>query len=274
MGTYTRSEQIESIPQGGKIQNGETRNHQNIPPTMEVGYLNRLQGRLLSYTNTGTVQEISEILYPGQAMAVQSPVIGTVHSSHGIHCNSKGGETNGHTQGYKDPPIRRRLVGESQIPPYFLQHTQKLVEICQKLGWMVNFEKSELDPKDIFDFVDYQFNLRDGWVRPTPDRSQTLQKKLLELLSWLACPVWQFMLTATERQVYLGRLHMRPIQRHLKNNWRVPESLEKLIPIPKSLHPHLKWLLEEDNVLQGQPVHPLKHALQIFTDASKEGWGA
>ena len=67
---------------------------------------------------------------------------------------------------------------------------------------------------------------------------------------------------------------MRPIQWHLKNNWRVPESLEKIIPLPRSLHPHLQWWLEEDNVLQGQPLHPVKHALQIFTDASKEGWGA
>ena len=67
---------------------------------------------------------------------------------------------------------------------------------------------------------------------------------------------------------------MRPIQWHLKNNWRVPESLEKVIPLPRSLHPHLRWWLEESNVLQGQPLHPIKHALQIFTDASKEGWGA
>ena len=67
---------------------------------------------------------------------------------------------------------------------------------------------------------------------------------------------------------------MRPIQWHLKNNWRVPESLEKVIPVPKFLHPHLRWWLEESNVLLGQPLHPLKHALQIFTGASKEGWGA
>ena len=82
------------------------------------------------------------------------------------------------------------------------------------------------------------------------------------------------LLTATEKQVHLGRLHMRPIQWHLKNNWRVSESLEKVIPVPRSLHPHLKWWLEESNVLPGQPLHPLKHALQIFTDASKEEWGA
>ena len=52
------------------------------------------------------------------------------------------------------------------------------------------------------------------------------------------------------------------------------ESLEKVIPIPRSLYPHLQWWLQEDNVLTGQPLHPIKHALQIFTDASKEGWGA
>ena len=119
-----------------------------------------------------------------------------------------------------------------------LQHTQDLVKICQKLGWLVNLDKSELEPKQIFDFVGYQFDLKAGWVRPTPDRWQSLQDKILEILSLPACPVRQFMsliglLTATEKQFHLGRLHLRPIQWHLKNNWRIPESLEKVIPIPR-----------------------------------------
>ena len=40
---------------------------------------------------------------------------------------------------------------------------------------------------------------------------------------------------------------------------------EKSIPIPKSLHRHL----QEDNILVGQPLHPLQHAVQMFTDTSK-----
>ena len=67
---------------------------------------------------------------------------------------------------------------------------------------------------------------------------------------------------------------MRPIQWHLRNNWRVPESREKVIQVPRSLHPHLQCWLKEDDALTGQPLHPIKHALQIFTDASIEGWGA
>ena len=81
------------------------------------------------------------------------------------------------------------------------------------------------------------------------------------------------LLTATEKQVPLGRLHMRPIQWHLKRNWNIPEFLEQCIPIPVALHPHLKWWLQEDNVLLGQPLHPLQHTLQLFTDTSREGWG-
>ena len=161
----------------------------------------------------------------------------------------------------------------------YLQHTPPLITLCQELGWLVNKEKSELVPKQVFNFVGYQFDLKEGRVKPTPERWQTLTDKIQSILSGLVCPVQQFMsliglFTETEKQVHLGRLHMRPIQWHLKNNWRVPESLEKVIPIPKSLHPHLRWWLEESNVLLGQPLHPLKHALQIFTGASKEGWSA
>ena len=119
-------------------------------------------------------------------------------------------------------------------------------------------EKSELDPKQVFDFVGYQFNLREGKVRPTQKHWQTLTVKTQDLLSGPTCPVQQLMsiiglLQAREKHVHLGQLtelHRKPIQWHLKNNWRVPESIEKGISIPKSLHPHLKRWLQEENVLR------------------------
>ena len=140
----------------------------------------------------------------------------------------------------------------------------------------MNKDKSELDPKQVFNLVGHQFDLMEGRVRPTQDRWQTLQ--IRDLMTGPVCPFWKIMshmalLTAIEKQVHLGRLHMRPIQWHLKNNWRVPETLEKVIPISKALHPHMKCWLEESYVLTGQPLHPLKHALQILTDAFKRRVG-
>ena len=116
MEANTGSKQTKPFPQGGKIQNGDTRNHQDIPPTRGVGNLSRLQGCLLPHTNTGTIEEIPKISYPGPDLPIQGVALWPVHSAHGVHCVSKGGETDGHTQGYKNPPVPRRLVGESQIP--------------------------------------------------------------------------------------------------------------------------------------------------------------
>ena len=214
----------------------------------------------------------------GQTYQFKALPFGSVDRSHGVYYYSKRGKTDGHSKRYKDPPIPDWLV-RARSHRVCLQHTQVLVKMCRHLGWLVNIEKSELEPKQVFNFVGYQFDLESGCVRPTPDRWQSLQEKILELISLPACSVREFMsliglLTATEKQVHLGRLHMRPIQWHLKSNWRIPELLEKLIPLPRSLHPHLQWWLKEDNVLTGQPLHPIQHALQIFTDASKEAWGA
>ena len=47
---------------------------------------------------------------------IQGSYIRFAHSTHGVHCDTTGGETDGYTQGFKNPPVPR-LVGESQIPP-------------------------------------------------------------------------------------------------------------------------------------------------------------
>ena len=117
METNIRPKQSEFFPQSGKIQDGDTGNHQDIPPTGGVGHLDRLQGRLLPHPDTGTIQKISEISYPGPDLPIQGTSFRSVHSTLGVRCSSKGGETDGHAQGYKNPPVPRRLVGEGQIPP-------------------------------------------------------------------------------------------------------------------------------------------------------------
>ena len=68
-------------------------------------------------------------------------------------------------------------------PQTCLQHSQTLVALCRELGWLVNKEKSELDPKQVFNFVGYQFDLKEGKVRPTPEHWQSLIDKIQTILS-------------------------------------------------------------------------------------------
>ena len=117
-----------------------------------------------------------------------------VHSTHGVHSGGQGSQTNGFTEGYKNPPVPGQLVSESHIPPNLSPaYTDLDIALCRELGWLVKKEKSELDPKQVLNFVVYHFDLKECKVRSTPERWQTLTDKILSILSGPVCPVRQFM---------------------------------------------------------------------------------
>ena len=153
METYTRSEQTQSFPQGGDVQHGNAGNHPNFSSARGVGDLDRLQGCLLPYTNTGTVQEISEISCRGSDVPVQSLALWPIHSTHVVHCDNQRGKLMAIHKGIRIHQYLDDWLVRATSHQDSLQHTQVLVQICQDLGWMVNLEKSELEPKQVFDFV-------------------------------------------------------------------------------------------------------------------------
>ena len=59
-----------------------------------------------------------------------------------------------------------------------------------------------------------------------------------------------------------------------KSKLACPRVFGKVYTRSKALHRHQHWWLQKDNVLEGQPLHPLQHAHQFFTDTSNQGWGA
>ena len=176
-----------------------------------MGHLSRFQSLILPYTYPEPVQEVHAF---SETKPVQSTAIRPLHSA--CVCSGQRGQVYFTTKGYKDPPLPRRLVGQARSHQICLQHTQTLVALCQELGWLVNKDISELVPKQVFNFIGYQFDLREGRVRPTQERWQTLQTKIRALISGPVCPVWKLMsliglLTATEKQEHLGHLHRSKI---------------------------------------------------------------
>ena len=67
---------------------------------------------------------------------------------------------------------------------------------------------------------------------------------------------------------------MRPFQFHLKEHWRYPQSLDNLLPWTDVISAHLDWWQNPVNMMKGPDLHPKDHSIQLFTDASNEGWGA
>ena len=279
METNLRPKSFESLSQHRNIQDGNSGNNPLILEDGGVGHFAGLQRRLLPHPHSPKIKKVSQVLPVSSNFPVHSPAIRTGHSSPGVYQGGQRSETHGSSEGYQDPPIPRRLVTESPFPGNLPTTYPDPLGPMSAVRLGSKYDQVRVSSQTVFNFVGYRFDLITGRVLPTQDRWETLQEKLRFMKDHHQCTVRQFMsliglLTATEKQVCAGRLHMRPIQWHLKKHWHVPEVLEKVIPVPQSLHPHLDWWLDEANVLKGQPLHPLQHAVQLFTDASNEGWGA
>ena len=147
-------EHLEHLSKHRVIQNGDPRDNKDLPTVGGVGRIHRLERRILpihSQSRKYMRFRIQDQSYQFKALPFG---LSTVRATSHQTC---------------------------------LQHTQTFVALCRELGWLVN-KKSELEPKQVFNFVGYQFDLREGKVRPTPDRWQTLQDKILSILSGVPGP--------------------------------------------------------------------------------------
>ena len=125
----------------------------------------------------------------------------------------------------------------------------------------------------------YEYHLDSALVKPSQERWLKLQDLILRLKSKHALTARCLMsliglLASTEKMVPEGRLHLRPFQFHLKEHWRYPQSLDNLLPWTETISAHLDWWQNPTNVMRGADLHPKDHSIQLFTDASNEGWGA
>ena len=64
-----------------------------------------------------------------------------------------------------------------------LVNTQAVVDLTQSLGWIINQQKSELNPTQVFLFVGYEYHLDSALVKPTQERWLKLQDFILQLKS-------------------------------------------------------------------------------------------
>ena len=156
-------------------------------------------------------------------------------------------------------------------------NTQAVVDLTQSLGWIINQEKSELKPTQVFSFVGYKYHLDSALVKPTQERWLRLQDLNLRLKSKHVLTPRCLMsliglLASTEKMVPEGRLHMRPFQFHLKEHWRYPQLLDSFLPWTETISAHLEWWQNPPKMMKGADLHPVvSNSLQM---PQIEGWGA
>ncbi len=173
-------------------------------------------------------------------------------------------------QFYDDWLLRAKTLNQAKV------QTTWLVDFSENLGFVINYPKSELIPKQVFVFLGYLFDLVQGKVMPTPKRWEKLQRWLHQFLQKdvQTLKAWQKMvglISATEKQVPWGRIHLRDLQ--IQMNQYLPGQPHTKVKVTPTCRSALQWWLDPHNVMQGVPLVPPPPTQTVHSDSSLIGWG-
>ena len=146
-------------PTHRKVQNGNSRVHQDLPDSRGMGIVNRPIRRLPLHPHPSKLKEIPKDLLQVAGIPVHLPPLQTDHSPQVFTMIVKEVKLMALSRGLRlhqyldDWLIRSQSQEEAQV------NTQAVVDLTQSLGWIINQEKSELKPTQVFTFVGYEYHL-------------------------------------------------------------------------------------------------------------------
>ena len=167
--TYPGPEHLEHLPKHRVVQNGDSRDNKNLGE-----WVTSIDFKDAYFHIPIHSQSVHAFSHPGSFLPVQSPTLWSVHSTHGVHSGGQRGQTDGFTEGYKNPPVPRRLVGESHIPP-------NLSPAYTNLGSFLSRTRLAGEQGEVKTGPKKGFQLRRLPVRPQGGQGQTHTRALADL---------------------------------------------------------------------------------------------
>ena len=100
-----RPKQAQHFSTCRKVEDGNSRVHQDLPDSRGMGIVDRSIGRLPSHPHPSSLKEIPKILPQVSGVPVHLPAFRTGHSPPGLYYDRRGGEAHGPLQRTQTPPI-------------------------------------------------------------------------------------------------------------------------------------------------------------------------
>lgn len=157
-------------------------------------------------------------------------------------------------------------------------NVQTTIKLLVSLGFIVNHEKSKLQPKLQQKFLGFIYNSESMTVFPPSEKREKVRNLVKQFSSKNQCKIREF-------ASFIGTLIS--ICPAIKYSWGYTKAFERakfvalqennenynaIMKIPSDLQNDFNWWL--NNISAGyNTLKPLKFQLEIFSDACKTGWG-
>ena len=187
------------------------------------------------------------------------------------HCHRMGMRLHSYLDDWLQP-------SRSQVMSLF--HRDQLLSTVLSLGFVPNWDKSELVPSQRFSFLGARFCLEEGLIGPSLDRLTRLVTLIQRMLSARSASARQIhsLLGQMESMARLlpdGRAHKRMLQWCIKDRWsQADQPWDFHISLGPWFNKAVIQWLNRDFLFTMVPLCRPQPDLFLFTDASLVGWGA
>ena len=184
-----------------------------------------------------------------------------------------------HRQGVSVKPYLDDWLVHHADRQILLRHQALLIDTLDLVGFILNRKKSELDLTQGLQFLGIHLRLDLGRALLPESKAGEIvacagHLSSLKVLNYSQVFHLMGSLNWASGLIPLGRLYLRPLQRHfhslgLTNRFTPPRKSDPVV-----LANLLRQWLDPPFLTSGIPIRPFQVDYTIFTDASSQGWGA
>ncbi|XP_068094667.1 uncharacterized protein [Hyperolius riggenbachi] len=159
------------------------------------------------------------------------------------------------------------------------ENTERVLEQLQTLGWIVNWDKSVLQPTSKIQFLGVIIDSETERMYLPVEKIGKLKAMIQELITKPVMTIRQVMkvlgfLTSTAPAIQWAMMHTRHLQNWMLRVWnKTQDNLETQVICPPDVLKSLEWWLSEKILTEGR-MWIIPTGKIITTDASLIGWGA
>lgn len=159
-----------------------------------------------------------------------------------------------------------------------LHNVRETVKLLESLGFVINYQKSVLEPKQNCTFLGFIFDTVEMSISLPENKRNRILQLTQKYIKLPRCTIREFsqfigVLTSACPAVKYGWLYTKIFEREKFLALKDHADYDAKIKLTTALLPDLHWW--KSNILVAKKtIIPVTYDLEIFTDASRSGWGA
>jgi len=157
-------------------------------------------------------------------------------------------------------------------------HRDSTIYLLQKLGFIINWKKSNLIPSQIIEFLGFQINSEEMMLYLPQQKVDQIKKECEQILNLRSITVRQIArltgrLSSSMQAIFPASLQSRFLQMDQIKGLLIGKSYEQEITLSQSARDELIWWATKIDEYNGKTIVTPSPDLVITSDASNLGWG-